>query len=161
MPNIFMRYRAQWLGAVLCLGLGMISGILGDSGPSPWYLSLQRSSLTPPSFVFPIVWTALYIMMGVALGIIWQIRQTQDNLLNPFILQFALNMAWSPLFFYMHRIDLALYVLIALLTCLTLFMIRAWKVRMIFWLMLPYYLWSCFAYYLNMQVWQLNGCCGL
>lgn len=161
MLTVFQRYRAQWLGALLCLGLGMFSGIFGESGPSPWYLSLQRSSLTPPSIVFPIVWTGLYIMMGVALGIIWQTRLTYNKLLYPFIIQFALNMAWSPAFFYFHRIDIALYILIALLTCLTVFMIRAWRLKIVFWLMLPYYLWSCFAYYLNMQLLQLNGCCGM
>lgn len=141
---------------LIVLSLGIFSGYISNSGVSSWYHSLNKPSLNPPAFIFGPTWTILYILLGLALAKIWQLRHENLSLLVIFIIQLALNMIWSPLFFMHHQISLALIDLIALWIFVMILLISTIRNLEIFWLILPYGLWISFAMYLNYQIWMLN-----
>lgn len=135
--------------------LGFLSGMFAGSGPgNPWFNSLVKPSLYPPPATFGIVWTALYVLMGVALAIVMDARGAwgRGTALIVFLVQLALNLAWSPLFFAAHQIKAALILLIvldvAVLATVFLFA-RIRKAAAM--LMLPYLIWIMFATALNWQ----------
>ncbi len=154
--NISNKRSLYSLGIFFCLLLGIMSGVFSGSGDSLWYRNLVKPSFNPPSWVFGPTWTILYIMLGVALGILWEHRKKYPLLLILFALQFALNIVWSPLFFLFHRIDLALYDLALLWIIVTIFLFHARVLRSVFLLFIPYACWISFALILNFNVYILN-----
>lgn len=153
-----MRIRKISLSILLCLGGGWLTGWLTQAGKQNWYAELIKAPGTPPSFVFPIVWTILYILMGIALGLVWISENgNKQRALLYFFLQLVLNFAWSWIFFYFHQIGLAL-IDIALLWLFIVMTIRAfWShTRWGSWLLVPYFLWVSYAFYLNLSIYLLN-----
>lgn len=144
----------------LCLGLGLLSAKLSGSVPdNPWFASLDKPALYPPPIVFPIVWSVLYVLMGLSLALIAAARGARGRLpvVAAFVVQLALNLAWSPVFFVEHRITLALGIIVALIVVLAVTIVLAWRVRrMAGALLFPYMLWVCFASMINLQILQLN-----
>ena len=155
--GIINRYKPELLGAILCLVLGMLSGYGMKDSVASWYPALSKPSFTPLSWVFGPVWTVLYLMMGAAVGKLWRIRKQHPTWLRLFVLQFALNLAWSSLFFRFHRIDLALFELTLLwISLIALVMLVRAKQPTIFWLLMPYALWTSFAWLLNFSIYVMN-----
>lgn len=150
------KYKIEIIGALICLSLGLFSGFLSQSGDTAWYQSLHKPSFNPPSWLFAPVWTVLYIMMGVALGKLWREKAQRKLLLSLFVVQFIFNFVWSPLFFYFHRIDLALIDISLLWISLVIFLTAALKVRTVYWLFAPYFLWVSFAWVLNFSIFTHN-----
>ncbi len=138
--------------------LGFVAGQLG-SADSAWFASLEKPSIFPEPRWFGIVWTVLYIMIGLAVATVaaaWGARG-RTAALAVFVVHFALNLAWSPVFFGAHQITAALVVLV--LVDLTLLAVIAlfWKVRRsAALLLLPYLAWVLFASVLNYQFLRLN-----
>lgn len=127
--------------------------------PGEWYASLEKPAFTPPSGVFAPVWTTLYALIALSLWIIWR-RRDPVRLrlqLSLFCAQLVLNAAWSWLFFGLHRPDLGLIDIVALLVmiCLTIAAFAPTS-RAAAALLLPYALWVGFATLLNAAIWQLN-----
>ena len=151
---------SPWLALVgfvgLCLLVGSANGALTARSVQGWYLSLARPPLTPPNWVFGPVWTVLYVMIGVAAWLVWR-RQGAGRALRIWGWQLAVNALWSPVFFALHRIGLALAVVAALAGAVAL-TIRAFARvhRVAAWLLAPYLAWACFAAYLNAGFWWLN-----
>ena len=156
MNQYIKHYQAEIIGIIICLGLGMLSGYLSNSGDSIWYSSLIKPSFNPPSWVFAPVWTVLYIIIGIVMGKLWKSRATHRLLLTIFCIQLILNLSWSPLFFYLHRIDLALYDIIALWLTLMIFMILSYRIKSVFLLNIPYIAWVSLALSLNFYIYQMN-----
>lgn len=154
MSLVMIKYKKEIFFALICLSLGMISGFISTADSSQWYNSLNKPSLTPPSYVFPIAWTFLYLLMGVTLAGIYKINQ--KSLLIIFSLQMILNLLWSPLFFYIHNIFFALVNLIALWICIIIFIFCSWTNRFISLSFIPYFLWVSFALFLNYNIYTLN-----
>ncbi|MCS5712264.1 TspO/MBR family protein [Candidatus Berkiella aquae] len=152
--------KNRWLyclvGITCCLSTGLISGFLSGSADSLWYRTLIKPTFNPPSWIFAPTWIVLYIMMGIALGILWEQRKKHIRLLYLFGLQFILNVCWSPMFFLMHRIDLALYVLILLWITIFTFLYQARRICSAVLLLIPYALWVSFALILNISFYMLN-----
>lgn len=142
--------------ALLCITLGMLSGLGINVNNSLWFINLHKPSFMPPNWIFGPVWTILYCLMGIALGKLWKERTQNRFLISLFTFQLILNLMWSPLFFYFHRIDLALYNIIVLWISLIMFMISTFKQRTIFFLFVPYILWVSFALFLNYQIYTIN-----
>lgn len=140
-------------GVFLCVLLGMVSGWISNSSPSLWYQSLLKPSFNPPSWVFGPVWTLLYITIGIVFGLLWK---QNKKYFYAFGVHFIFNLLWSPLFFGLHRIDLALYDLIILWITLIAFMIIARSYLKIITLLIPYGLWITFALVLNFEIVRLN-----
>jgi benzodiazapine receptor len=101
---------------VITLSAGAIAGFATASNIGGWYATLSKPSFNPPNWIFGPVWSLLYILMGIALFQIW--KQTpslyRSNALWLFFIQLFLNFIWSFLFFYFHRIGLALVDIIVL-----------------------------------------------
>lgn len=137
--------------------LGIMSGALAGSGPdNPWFAALEKPSLYPPPQTFGIVWTVLYILMGLALAMIVCAPGAagRNAALAAFAVQLALNLAWSPLFFAAHQITGALVLLLALDVAVVVMIVLFRRVRGLAALLLvPYLAWALFATYLN---WELR-----
>jgi len=144
----------------LILLLGYLSAALVPTGAhSRWYVALQKPPLNPPDWVFPVVWTILYIMMGLAIAMILHARGAHGKPLaiGLFALQLIANLIWTPIFFGKHEVGAALgvIVILCLLVLATIFMFARVR-RGAALLMVPYLLWICFAAYLNFAINQLN-----
>ena len=145
------------IGIVVCLLLGMLSGYFSGSGPNTWYQELQQPSFTPPSWLFGPVWTLLYIMIGVTAGYLWSQRNQASLLFKLFVIQFILNLIWSPIFFGFHQISLAAATICLLWICLIILLVRAAPShRCVTYLLLPYSAWVSFAMVLNITLALLN-----
>ena len=144
----------------LLLFLGFFSGRMAGSGAgNPWFLDLVKPSLYPPPAAFGIVWSLLYVMMGLALAMVIAARGAPGRglAIAAFGIQFVLNLAWSPLFFAAHRIFAAL-VLLAVLDAaiiITIALFRKVRPRAAA-LLVPYLLWALFATVLNWQFLAAN-----
>lgn len=154
----FVRWAAFVVPLVLLLGF--LSGRSVAAGnENAWYVALAKPSFTPPGWVFPVAWTILYVLIGFALAIALSARGAPLRVVGVvlFVAQFALNLAWTPLFFGAHKAGAAL-VLIVLIFALSL--ATAWTFSRFrpaaAALMLPYLAWLAFAGVLNWQIVQLN-----
>lgn len=152
----FRSYKPQIIGALICLTLGTASGYGVKAGNFEWYNGLIKPFFTPPSWVFGPIWTFLYILEGIVLGKLWNIRKEAKKLLYFFTTQFLLSLIWPFLFFYCQRIDLSLINLIAIWLNFLLFMILASRYRWTFVFLLPYAFWVSFALVLNFSILLLN-----
>ena len=126
---------------------------------SVWYNSLTKPFLTPPAYIFAPVWIALYTTLLVAL-ILYSIKFSRVGKLKGyiyFIIQLLLNLAWSPAFFVLQNIGLALIIVILLDIFVILTIIRFFKVcKLSGIILIPYLLWILFATYLNLSFYILN-----
>ncbi len=145
---------ALWL-VPLTLLLGFLAGQAAGSGPSnAWFDALAKPAIYPPRIAFPIVWSALYVLMGLAAAMVGAARGARGRsaALIAFAVQLALNLAWTPVFFAAHEMRIALGVIAALdvAVVLTIWLFR--RVRPLAALLLvPYLAWILFATALNWQ----------
>ena len=138
--------------------LGFLSGQLG--GPdSAWFRSLVKPATFPPPAAFGIVWSILYVMIGIALALVcaaWGAR-ARTAALSVFAVHFVLNLAWTPVFFGAQQLTWGLIVLLLIDVTLLVVVALFWKVRRLAaMLLLPYLAWVLFATALNWQFLQLN-----
>jgi translocator protein len=137
----------------IVLLLGILSGVLSGSGAdNAWLAALQKPPGYPPSAAFGLVWTVLYMMMGLSLAIILAATGARGRGLATiaFGVQLALNLAWSPLFFGMHRITGALVDILLLDAAVIVTIVLFARIRpAAAWLLAPYLAWILFATYLN------------
>ncbi len=149
-----MRIKQPVLWAALCLGLGTVAGFLQQPALHEWYPLLNKSPLTPPGSVFFIVWTILYILMGVSIGLV---RQTQHPgramLTGLFLLQLAVNIFWSIAFFPLRSPAGAMLLIVLLFLLTTTYTGLSRAVNSVAALLfIPYVLWIAFAAYLNFYI---------
>ena len=136
----------------------IIGGIVGliISG-SIDYNSLQKPVLSPPSILFPIMWTILYILMGISYGILKSNNLTDSNINLIYYLQLFVNAMWSIIFFTL-KFRLFAFIWIIILDILVIIMIIKFynKNKLSGLLQIPYLLWILFASYLNLSIYLLN-----
>ncbi|MDF0707292.1 TspO/MBR family protein [Flagellimonas okinawensis] len=157
-----MKKRIVYItvSVLVCLAIGFLSSIATQSSVNDWYVTLNKPSFTPPNWLFAPVWTALYIMMGVAAGIVWSKGYHHiwvKTALYHFVFQLLLNALWSIVFFGLKNPLGGMVVILALLTMIIL-TIKWFKVisKPAALLMVPYVLWVAFASALNYKIWELN-----
>ncbi len=154
----FLRWTLVLVPLVLLLGF--VSWVLGGSGPqNSWFAGLTRPTIYPPAATFGIVWSVLYVMMALALAMIAAARgaAARGVAIAAFVVQLLLNLAWSPVFFGMHLMTCALYILIALDVAVLITVALFYRVRKDAGLLLvPYLAWVCFATVLNWQFLAAN-----
>lgn len=125
--------------------------------PGDWYASLSRPAFAPPNWVFGPVWTVLYILIAIAGWLVWRAQGWRSPLLALWLVQMGLNALWTPIFFGLNQLGLALAEIImlwiAIATCVVAF---HRPVPLASWLMLPYLAWVSFALLLNAGFWWLN-----
>lgn len=126
-----------------------------DKNSNLWYDKLNKSKLTPPNWVFSVVWPILYILMFMALFKIWSHNKCKPYCpaITFFIIQLILNFSWSPVFFKLQKIKLS-FVILILLIIFAFITYNQFKIidNNISLLFIPYLLWLCFATYLNFYI---------
>jgi len=147
---------------LVSLLLPQIAGGLGAfftlSSVQTWYLTLNKPSWNPPSWLFGPVWTTLYVLMGIACFLLWKNKHPlQKKALTLYFVQLFLNLLWSPAFFGAQNPLLGVVVIVPLwigiLFCILIFrQINSWAAL----LLVPYLLWVTFATVLNATIWYLN-----
>lgn len=167
MNNEAAGNRQRWsLGRIAILtipsvlALGLLSGELSNSGyENGWFDALAKPAAMPPGWAFGVAWTTLYILLGLALGLILASPATSARrmALVLFGVQLLLNYAWSPVFFGARQIvpGLALIIAIFAVAAVTAYLFAAIR-RSAGLLMLPYLAWLLFAGYLNYRIMLLN-----
>lgn len=143
-----------------CEAAGFLGSAFTFSQIPTWYATLNQPSFNPPSWVFGPVWTTLYLLMGIALYLVWE-----KGIKNPkvkeavifFAVQLALNVAWSVIFFGLHNIGIALAEIIVLWVFILATTVKFFRINPAAgWLMVPYLAWSTFATFLTYSYWTLN-----
>lgn len=146
-----------WIVALIAIGA--VIGSLTKPEISSWYSTLNRSSITPPNYVFPVAWTILYGAIGACGWLIW--RKPSFSKLSViktlYVIQLILNWSWTPLFFHYHLTGLSLIVLGAMDILVGMLSFLAYpKIRAVSLLMIPYLFWILFASYLSFYIWWYN-----
>ena len=148
---------------VICIAVPLAVGGLAaliTMGSMRDFAALNQPPLSPPGWLFPVVWTVLYILMGIASYIVLEVPSSPEATKEAFkvyFLQLAFNFFWSIIFFTLGAYEIAFAWLLALLALIVSTTARFWRVdRTAGILMLPYIAWVCFAGYLNLAISYLN-----
>ncbi len=157
-PRPIQAPRASWqVYAVFFAVTTLAASVGGLIGPGTWYATLQKPTWTPPNGLFAPVWTLLYIMIAIAGARAWRAGSGVFTI-GLWGLQLVLNAAWTWLFFGLHRPDLALIDIVALLIVIALFagsVRRTSPASAV--LVVPYLAWVSYATALNFAIWRMNG----
>ena len=154
----FLRWALVTVAATLLLGF--LSARIANSGyGNPWFAALEKPALMPPGWVFAAVWTALYILIALALAMILNARgaRLRGLAVALFLVQLLLNLFWSPIFFAHHQVGFAFILILAMIVltvATTIVFLRVRRAAGL--LMLPYIAWLCFAAWLNHGIDVLN-----
>ncbi len=155
--------RADVVKLIVCCGVPLAIGYAGSfftANSMDWYQSLDKPAFNPPNRIFAPVWTVLYLLMGIAVFLIWQ-RGLSDKLgkvaLACFILQLVFNAIWTPIFFGMKQPLIAFGVIILLWLSIAATIICFYRVsKLSAVLLVPYIVWVSFAAVLNAAICILN-----
>jgi len=155
------KYKKILIFVVTCIAVGYLSGMVTRSAVITWFPTLVKPSFNPPSWVFAPVWSMLYIMMGIAAGLVWSRidfeREAVRKALLFFVIQLVLNALWSLLFFGLHNPLLALIEIVLLWLMIYETYVKFGKIDKIAgYLFIPYIFWVSFASVLNASIWWLN-----
>ena len=153
------NWKPYLLWILLAETVGAVSGWLTREGSEIYAQTIIKPPLSPPGWIFPVVWVLLYALMGIGAARIYLTEPsgTRSQGLNLFIAQLVVNFFWSPVFFNLQAFGLAFFWLM-LLWILVLLMISVFRKTDLpaAKLQIPYLLWLTFAAYLNLGVWYLN-----
>ena len=149
------------IAILIPLLVGFTSGFFTATGVDSWYQTIQRPSWNPPNWIFAPVWTTLYILMGIALYLIWKADSdtpVKKYAITLFAVQLILNFFWSFIFFSQHQpgwafVEIVVMWLMILLTIFAFAKINTTAA----WLLVPYISWVSFAAILNFTIWKLNS----
>ena len=148
---------AFWI--LLAEAVGALSGWLSRDGMKVYESTILQPPLSPPSWLFPIVWAILYALMGIGTGRVWMAPRGIDRSrsLNLFVTQLIVNFFWSLIFFNAQAFGFA-FLWLVLLIGLVIWMILTFRKadKIAGNIQIPYLLWLTFAAYLNLGVWYLN-----
>lgn len=156
MKNVLKLFAS----VLICFSAAGIGTIFTIPNIPSWYQTLTKPVFSPPNYLFGPVWTLLYLLMGVALYLIWKkgikTEKVRDALYL-FGIQLILNAVWSPVFFGAHNLLLALIIIIGL----WIYIVKTIKAfakidKISSYLLYPYLAWVSFASILNFSVWFLN-----
>ena len=152
------KLKPYVISVAIALGVGALASLVTKNSMDI-YQRINMPPLSPPGVLFPIVWTILYILMGVSSARIYLTEKSEKRYeaLKIYVLQLAINFLWSPVFFNLEAYLLAL-ALIIILWVLILGMIKRFSdiVPWAGYLQIPYFLWVTFATYLNLMIYILN-----
>ena len=152
-------WKQYALGILLTESIGALSGWLSKDGMKIFSASISQPPLSPPAFLFPIVWGILYALMGIGAARIYRSPQSteRNRALNVYITQLIVNFFWSLIFFNSQAFLFAFFWLLILWILVFWMILLFHKVDPLSAkLQIPYLLWLSFAAYLNLGVWYLN-----
>lgn len=137
------------------LAAGGVSSLFSGNMP---YAAFNKPSFSPPAYLFPIVWTILYILMGISSYIIYSSRDPgKGKALTAYALQLVFNFFWSIIFFGFSQYQLAFIWLLAMIILILIMIYQFYKISpLAAYLQIPYLIWCVFAAYLNYAIYTLN-----
>ena len=143
--------------AIITFSASFIGAIATFTSKEPWYSELSKPVFTPPDWVFGPVWTLLYLCMTIAIWSVWNKNFRNLNIIYIYLIHLFFNTTWSIIFFVFHNILLALINLVVLILFIVLLIYKYKDIsRISFYLMIPYFLWCCYALILNSTLLYLN-----
>ena len=154
-------YSRILLCVAICLAVGYLSSITTQSSIKTWYPTIEKPIFNPPNWVFAPVWTMLFILMGIAAGLVWNKLESNKELVKKgllfFTIQLLLNALWSYLFFGLNNVLLALIeiILLWLIIYETYHIFRQIDKKASY-LLIPYLAWVGFATILTGSIFWLN-----
>jgi benzodiazapine receptor len=129
----------------------------GNGVSSDWYQALDKAPWTPPGWVFGAAWTSLMICFAVYMSYLWPAVENKKMIIGLFLLQWILNVAWNPLFFYFHQVAISLMVIVSLTMLIGYFLFQYWEaLAFTSLLILPYLVWMFIATSLNAYIYLNN-----
>lgn len=160
---IIVTKKINYKTLIICILIPLLIGGLSalfTMGSMEDFAALDQPPLSPPGWLFPVVWSILYVLMGIASYVVIETPSSQPATaaaFKPYFVQLAFNFFWSIIFFSLGAFELAFIWLLAMLAIIILTTVRFWRINK--WagiLMLPYIAWVCFAGYLNLAIAYLN-----
>ena len=140
---------------VLSLGIGALSAFLTRNNMNI-FDTVAKPPLAPPAAMFPIVWSGLYILMGIGAAMVY-LREPQSDALTVFAINLALNFFWSIIFFNMRAFGFAFIWLLLLLAVVIIMAVKFFRIeKLAGYLQIPYVLWLILAGYLNLFIFLTN-----
>jgi len=152
-----VKWKELFVSILISLGVGALSGYLIKDSMS-LFQALEKPPLTPPGWIFPVVWTILYVLMGISAYLIYiSDSKEKTQALQIYAIQLMLNFIWSLAFFNMQAYLLAFVILVLLWISIVAMIRKFYKINPIAGkLQVPYLLWVTFAGYLNLAIYFLN-----
>ncbi len=151
------KFISFFLFFIITYSASFIGGMTTIRFKEPWYSQLMKSNFNPPDWVFAPVWTTLYLMMTLAIWFYWHSKNRNMNTVYIYFIHIVFNTTWSIVFFGLHQILLALIVIVILIILIIILIIRFKRVNYVSTcLMIPYLLWTCYALFLNFNLYILN-----
>lgn len=149
------KFKIYFKAILIPLIVGGIVGVIMSGSID--YNTLKQPPLAPPSWLFPVVWTLLYILMGVSYGLLEEKGKLDTKTKVIYYVQLGINALWSIIFFVL-KLRLLAFVWIILLNVAVIWYILTLynKDKTAGWLQIPYLVWISFATYLNYAVYLLN-----
>ncbi len=150
-----------FISILIPLLVGGISGYFTSSGVEGWFATANKPWFNPPNWIFAPVWTALYVMMGIALYLVWRTETISSSIKQPavilFVIQLTLNFFWSLIFFKLQQPGWAFAEIIIMWLAILCTILWFGKISSTAaWLLVPYICWVSFASVLNYAIWKLN-----
>lgn len=150
----YLRWALFTVPLIVVIGSAM--GYLSNSGyQNNWFADLAKPALTPPGWVFGVVWPLLYIMLGLAIAMILNARRAPGRgvAIAVFTAHMLLNFAWSPVFFRLHQVWPAFIIIaVMLISAIVITFLFARIRKAAPWLLVPYMIWLGFAAMLNLSI---------
>lgn len=144
---------------IICLAAGRLGAAITEPALETWYRGLAKPDWTPPDVVFPVAWSLIFLLIGIAAWLVWKTAERGEARLplTLFFGQLVINVLWSFSFFGQRNPFLGLVCLGALFVAVALTTLAFLRVSQIAgWLFLPYLLWLGYAAALNFAIWQMN-----
>ena len=158
---MWKKIKPYVISVLIALGVGALSGFLSMEGMEIYQSNAVRPPLTPPSILFPIVWSVLYTLMGISAAIVWTKRDIDPDSaydgLKAYVFQLIMNFFWSLIFFNMGAYWFAFVWLFIMEVVIIYMIVRFYSVSpLAAYLQIPYAVWCLFALYLNLMTAILN-----
>lgn len=152
------KYKSLIFFVIITFSTSFIGRLVTQTNKEPWYSGLCKSSITPPGWIFGIVWPVLYLLMAIAVWMAYTNKpKNKETILKLYFAQLLLNASWTPVFFGMHSILGGLMIIPAMIIAISFLMKEYYPKQMTsFYLMIPYLAWCTFALFLNFNVYILN-----
>lgn len=140
------------LGVLFVVSAAALGSLFADTS-SEWYKSLIKPSLSPPAIVYPVVWTAIYALIGISLSLVVNDAKTTKKTLFLFAANMLLSALWPYVFFEKHEPAGAFFIIALMILTALLLLYNVYKInKTASYLLIPYFLWLWFALYLNYEI---------
>lgn len=141
------------LSIIICEAAGVVGSIFTAPSIKGWFATLNKPAINPPNWIFGPVWTTLFLLMGIALYLVW----SKEKIPVIFWAQLILNILWSVIFFGLRNPGFAFFELLILWVAILYTILSFYRVsKPAAYLLLPYILWVTLAGFLNYSLWMLN-----